>query len=107
MMGGDNDVEHGVAYAGGDSGPQIAGGWNGFKLVGIALGLAVHSRALGYTMGAFGGGMSHVFELRRSRGHEVTFPKRTAMEIGISRQQANTSGGTPEHLSPQFFFLQP
>jgi len=33
-------------------------GLNGFKLVGIVLGLAVQSRAFGYAMGAYGGGMS-------------------------------------------------
>ncbi len=95
-MGGDDDVDHGVAHAGGDTGPRIAGGWNGFKLVGIALGLAVHSRAFGYTMGAYGGGVS-VYSNFVARGHEVTFPKNTAMEIGISRRQENTSRGTPEH----------
>ena len=93
-MGGDNDVDHGVAHAGGDTGPRIAGGWNGFKLVGIALGLAVHSRAFGYAMGAYGGGVS-VYSNFVARGHEVTFPKNTAMEIGISRQE-NTSRRVPE-----------
>jgi hypothetical protein len=105
-MGGDNDVDHGVAHAGGDAGPRVAGGLNGFKLVGLALGLAVHSRAFGYTMGAYGGGMS-LYSNFVARGHEVTFPKNTVMEIGISRRQENTSGGAPEHLSLQFFTLQP
>ena len=105
-MGGDNDVDHGVTHSGGDAGPRVAGGLNGFKLVGIALGLAVHSRAFGYTMGAYGGGMS-LYSNFVARGHEVTFPKNTAMEIGISRRQENTPGGAPEQLSPQFFPLQP
>jgi hypothetical protein len=64
---------------------------NGFKLVGVALGLAAHSRALGYTMGGYGAGMS-VYSHFIARGHEVVFPKHTAMEIGIGRRQEGTPG---------------
>jgi hypothetical protein len=90
----DSDVDHGVAHAGGDSGARVAGGANGFKLVGMALGLAVQSRALGYTMGAYGAGMS-VYSHFIARGHEVVFPKNTAMEIGIGRRQEGTAGAVP------------
>jgi len=82
----DSDVDHGVAHAGGDTGPRVAGGANGFKLVGIVLGLAVQSRALGYAMGTYGAGMS-VYSNFIARGHEVVFPKNTAMEVGIGRRQ--------------------
>jgi hypothetical protein len=82
----DSDVDHGVAHAGSDTGPRVAGGANGFKLVGIVLGLAVQSRALGYAMGAYGAGMS-VYSNFLARGHEVVFPKNTLMEIGIGRRQ--------------------
>jgi hypothetical protein len=82
----DTDVDHGVAHAGGDPGSRIAGGVNGFKLVGLALGMAVRSRALGYTMGGYGAGMS-VYSHFIARGREVSFPKNTAMEIGIGRQR--------------------
>lgn len=85
-MGGDRDVDHGVAHTGGDTGPRVAGGLNGFKLVGVVLGLAVQSRAFGYAMGAYGGGMS-LYSNFIARGHEVVFPKNTAMEIGIGRRQ--------------------
>ena len=85
--GGDSDIDHGVAHAGGDAGPRVAGGLNGFKLVGIALGLAVHSRAFGYTMGAYGGGMS-LYSNFIARGHDVVFPKNTAMEIGIGARRS-------------------
>jgi hypothetical protein len=57
-MNGDTDVDHGVAHTGGDTAGRVAGGATGFKLVGMVLGLAVHSRALGYTMVAYGAGMS-------------------------------------------------
>ena len=69
-----------------DTGPRIAGGANGFKLVGIVLGLAVQSRALGYAMGAYGAGIS-VYSNFIARGHEVVFPKNTLMEIGIGRRR--------------------
>jgi hypothetical protein len=91
---GDSDVDNGVAHARGSTGAQVAGGVNGFKLVGMALGLAVHSRALGYTMGAYGAGMS-VYSNFIARGREVVFPKNTAMEIGIGRRQEGTAGTAP------------
>ena len=78
----------GVAHTRGGAGAQAAGGVNGFKLVGMALGLAVHSRALGYTMGAYGAGMS-VYSGFIARGHEVVFPEDPAMEIGIGRRNGN------------------
>jgi hypothetical protein len=87
----DSDIDHGVARAGGGTGSRVAGGANGFKLVGIVLGLAVQSRALGYTMGAYGAGMS-VYSNFIARGHEVVFPKNTSMEIGIGRRQRAENG---------------
>jgi len=84
----DNDADHGgpSSSAGGDPGSRVAGGANGFKLVGMVLGLAVHSRALGYTMGAYGAGMS-VYSHFIARGTEVVFPKNTAMEIGVGTRK--------------------
>ncbi|HEX4786238.1 MAG TPA: hypothetical protein VH350_18000 [Candidatus Sulfotelmatobacter sp.] len=89
--GGDTDVDNGVAHARANTGAQVAGGVSGFKVVGMVLGLAVHSRALGYTLGAYGAGMS-VYSGFFARGHEVVFPKNTAMEIGIGRRQEGTAG---------------
>jgi hypothetical protein len=89
-FGGDSDVDNGVAHTRGSTGAQVAGGVNGFKLVGMALGLAVHSRALGYTMGAYGAGMS-LYSHFIARGNEVVFPKNTAMEIGIGTRGSGTS----------------
>jgi hypothetical protein len=42
----------------------------------------VHSRAFGYSMGAYGAGMS-VYTNFIARGRDVVFPKDTAMTIGI------------------------
>lgn len=95
-MRGDQDVDHGVAQSGGDAGARAAGGLNGFKLIGMALGLAVHSRALGYTMGAYGAGLS-VYSHFVARGNDVVFPKDTAMEIGFgTRQEGADPPSTPE-----------
>jgi hypothetical protein len=82
---GDPD-EVGGDRAGTTSG-RAAGGVGGFKLVGAVLGATVKSRAFGYTMGAYGAGVS-VYRNFISRGHEVVFPKNTAMEIGIGTRAA-------------------
>jgi hypothetical protein len=68
----------------------VAGGANAFKLVGMALGLAIHSRALGYTMGAYGAGMS-VYSHFIARGTEVVFPKNTAMEVGVGTRKEGSA----------------
>jgi hypothetical protein len=49
---GGSDVDNGPAHTRANTGAQVAGGVNGFKLFGMVLGLVVHSRALGCTMGA-------------------------------------------------------
>jgi hypothetical protein len=84
--GGENDVDNGVDHVKANTGAQVAGGVNGFKVVGIVLGLAVHSRALGYAMGAYGAGMS-LYSHFIARGNEVVFPKNTSMEIGIGTRK--------------------
>jgi hypothetical protein len=66
----------------GDTGPRVAGGATGYKLIGIALGAAIHSQEFGMAMGAYGGCRS-IYIHFIARGHEVVFPKNTAMEIGI------------------------
>jgi type IV secretory pathway VirB10-like protein len=71
----------------GNTSSRTAGGVGGFKLVGAVLGAAVRSRVFGYTLGAYGAGMS-VYRNFISRGHEVVFPKNTAMEIGIGTRAA-------------------
>ena len=86
---GGNDIDNGVAHTRGNTGAQVAGGVNGFKHVGKALGLAVPSRGLGYTMNAYGAGMS-VYSHFIARGREVAFPKNT-MQIGIGRRHEGTA----------------
>jgi hypothetical protein len=83
--GGDGDSA--VANPAGNTANRVAGGANGFKLVGIALGILVHSRAFGFSMGAYGAGMS-IYTHFIARGREVIFPKNTAMDIGIGLRPA-------------------
>jgi hypothetical protein len=61
---------------------KSAGGANGFKLVGIAVGIAARSNPLGIAMGAFGASRS-VYIHFIARGRDVVFPENTAMQIGI------------------------
>ncbi|HXQ24827.1 MAG TPA: hypothetical protein VN822_00325 [Candidatus Acidoferrales bacterium] len=79
----------------GETGPRAAGGAGGYKLIGIALGLAVHSQPFGMAMGAFGGTRA-IYANFIARGHDVVFPKNTAMAIGIAtRQPTVTAPPTP------------
>jgi hypothetical protein len=71
----------------GDSTEGAAGGAGGFKLIGIILGASVHSQPFGMAMGMFGASKS-IYTHFIARGHEVVFPKNTAMQIGIGTRQA-------------------
>jgi type IV secretory pathway VirB10-like protein len=73
----------------GGSNSGATGGLGGFKLVGLVVGAAARSRAFGTTMGAYGAAVS-VYSHFIARGHEVVFPKNTAMEIGIGTRAAAT-----------------
>lgn len=87
-------MDNGVDHIKANTGAQVAGGVNGFKAVGMVLGLAVHSRALGYTMGAYGAGVS-LYSHFIARGNEVVFPRNTAMEIGIGTRREGAAQQTP------------
>jgi type IV secretory pathway VirB10-like protein len=83
----------------GDGGNAAAGGLGGFKLVGMIMGAAVRSRAFGTTMGAYGAAVS-VYTNFMARGHEVVFPKNTAMQIGVGTRAATTTPPAPEAPPP-------
>jgi type IV secretory pathway VirB10-like protein len=74
--------QHNDADDAGQSRPGVAGGAAGFKLVGIALSLAVKSHGFGVAMGAYGASRS-VYSHFIARGQDVVFPRNTTMEIGI------------------------
>ncbi len=94
-MGEDHDAVGGGSA--GNASNRAAGGAAGFKLVGMVAGALIHSRAFGYTMGAYGAGMS-VYSHFIARGREVVFPKNTAMEIGIgTRPEAAPAATDSSH----------
>ncbi len=79
-----DDADGGVA---GTTKDRVAGGATGFKFVGVALGVFVHSQPLGMAMGAYGASM-RVYTNFVARGRDVVFPKDTAMEIGFGGRTA-------------------
>ena len=74
-----NDADD-VANGQGNSG--VAGGTAGFKLVGMALTLAIHSQPVGMAMGAYGSARS-VYSHFIAKGRDVVFAKNTPMEISL------------------------
>jgi hypothetical protein len=88
------DGDSKISDPAGKASNRIVGGAGGFKLVGMVLGAFVKSRAFGYSMGAYGAGMS-VYTHFIARGHDVVFPKNTAMEIGIGTRTASEEPAAP------------
>jgi hypothetical protein len=78
---------------GGDIAHREAGGAGGYKLIGIALGIAIHSQPFGMAMGAFGASRS-IYANFIARGRDVVFPKNTAMAISIATRP-RASGDAP------------
>jgi hypothetical protein len=85
---------------GGNASNRVAGGAGGFKLVGIAMGLFVHSQPLGMAMGAYGASMS-IYAHFISRGRDLVFPKNTAMEISIGPRVSAPAPGSPYDADPR------
>jgi hypothetical protein len=74
---------------------KAAGGAGGFKLVGIAVGIAAHSEPLGIAMGTLGASRS-IYTHFVARGRDVVFPENTAMEIGIGVREAPSARSAQE-----------
>jgi hypothetical protein len=70
----------------GEAGP-LAGGATAFKLVGIVVGVFVHSHSLAIVMSAYGGSRS-IYNNFLGRGRNIIFPKNTVMEIGFGNRTA-------------------
>lgn len=68
-----------------------AGGANSYRLIGFGIGFGIHYTPLGMAMGAFGASRS-VYTHFIGRGHDVVFPKDTAMEIGFGKIVTPPSG---------------
>jgi hypothetical protein len=78
----DSDVEDGVSSSQGGVREGVSGGAAALRLAGAVAGAVVRSQTFSLWMGIFGAGRS-VYSNFISRGREVTFPKGTAMEIGL------------------------
>jgi len=94
---GGSDVDNGLAHDRANTGAQVAGGVNGFKLLGMVRGLVVHSRALGFNDGrlrCWDVGVSGIFCSRTRSG----IPEVTVMEIGVGRRQEGTAGTASRNL---------
>ena len=76
-----------------------AGGLAGFKLVGLALTLAIKSQPVGMAMGAYGSARS-VYSHFIAKGRDVVFEKNTPMEISMGAPHTPALP-TPQAESPQ------
>ena len=83
----------------GNTGDRVAGGAGGFKLVGIAMGVLVHSQPFGMAMGAYGASMS-IYSNFISRGRDLVFPKNTAMEVSIGQRPSAPAAGSTDSGKP-------
>jgi hypothetical protein len=95
MSAGTDNDGHNLGNRGSGGGSSAAGGLGGFKLVGMVVGALVHSRAFGTSMGAYGAAVS-VYTNFMARGHEVEFPKNTAMQIEIGSRAETKPLVSPE-----------
>ena len=82
------DFDEGL-HGSGTTGTRAAAGGAGYRLIGIALSLAVHSRPLSIGLGSYGAALS-IYTHFLSRGQEVVFPKNTPMEIGFGGRSGET-----------------
>jgi hypothetical protein len=90
----DSDVEDGVSSSQGGVREGASGGAAALKLAGAIAGAVVRSQSFSLWMGIFGAGRS-VYSNFVSRGREVTFPKGTAMEIGLWLTENCENPATP------------
>ena len=82
----------------GEIGGRAANGASGFRAIGFALGAIVKSRPLAAGMGAYGASMS-IYSNFLSRGHDVIYPRDTAMAIGFGSRVTGPKAA-PQTLQP-------
>ena len=85
----DADADRSFQQSDGELGGRVVNGASGFKVIGIVLGVAVHSRAFASGMGIYGAGIS-VYSHFLARGRDVVYPKDTAMAIGFGTRVTRT-----------------
>jgi hypothetical protein len=76
----------------GEAGGGAASGASGFKLVGMIVGIAAHSRVVSAGFGSYGAAMSIYYHFI-ARGRDVVYPKDMAMVIGLGTREGKTGAG--------------
>jgi hypothetical protein len=82
----------------GEAGGGAASGASGFKLVGMVVGIAAHSRVVSAGFGSYGAAMSIYYHFL-ARGRDVVYPKAMAMVIGLGTRDSKSANATKR--SPQ------
>jgi hypothetical protein len=79
----------------GEMGGRAANGASGFRLLGLVMAVAIRSRPVASGFGVYGAGMS-VYGNFLSRGHDVVYPKDTAMAIGFGSRVTGAQKPAPK-----------
>ena len=74
----------------GEAGGGAASGASGFKLLGMIVGIAAHSRVVSAGFGSYGAAMSIYYHFL-ARGRDVVYPKDMAMVIGLGTRGTQSS----------------
>jgi len=79
----------------GEIGGRAANGASGFHVIGLVAAALVRSRPLASAFGVYGASMS-VYDHFLSRGHDVVYPKDTAMAIGFGSRVTGAPKAAPQ-----------
>jgi hypothetical protein len=74
----------------GEAGGGAASGASGFKLVGMVVGIAAHSRVVSAGFGSYGAAMSIYYHFL-ARGRDVVYPKDMGMVIGLGTRDSKAA----------------
>ena len=74
----------------GEAGGGAVSGASGFKLVGMVVGIAAHSRVVSAGFGSYGAAMSIYYHFL-ARGRDVVYPKNMPMLIGLGTRDGKTA----------------
>jgi hypothetical protein len=96
----DADAGRSGQQSAGEVGKGALNGASGFRVIGFVTGALIHSRALASTFGVYGASMS-VYDNFLSRGHDVVYPKDTAMAIGFGSRVTGAPKAAPQTFLPQ------
>jgi hypothetical protein len=91
----DADAGRSAQQSGGEVSKSALNGASGFRVIGFITGALIHSRALASTFGVYGASTS-VYDHFLSRGHDVVYPKDTAMAIGFGSRVTGAPKAAPQ-----------